>query len=360
MASLNPPTAQASLAAALSSEIDRVLSSLVPAGSQVALVNFANHSNPGDPAIWLGQQIALRRIGVSIGYQCAWSSYDRETLARSVPEGVILLNGGGNFGDLYRGQQQTREQLLEDFVGRPVIQLPQSICFENEVNLDRMRRLCEGQGNFTLLVRERQSLAMAERYFDVPSQLCPDMAFALGSLQRVANPTTAIMWLARQDRESTGYESPRREPHVWVTDWIGPVPGEPAPQLAIRLASRVNRLLVAKLAAGTRAPRWLWRVLAPTFRPMARHWVQRGLWVLSQGQGVITDRLHGHILAVLLGIPHVVMDNNYGKVRSVYETYTSISQLAHWAETAEQALEIARTLVPDWDRSGASATPGVP
>ena len=66
--------------------------------------------------------------------------------------------------------------------------------------------------------------------------------------------------------------------------------------------------------------------------------------MLSKGRAVITDRLHAHILCVLLGIPHVVLDNSYGKVRSFYDTWTSDCDLAYWSDSAAEALTIALAL----------------
>ena len=60
--------------------------------------------------------------------------------------------------------------------------------------------------------------------------------------------------------------------------------------------------------------------------------------MLAAGHTVITDRLHGHILSLLLGIPHVVLDNSYGKVRAFYETWTRDAPIVRWAETAADAV----------------------
>jgi len=50
--------------------------------------------------------------------------------------------------------------------------------------------------------------------------------------------------------------------------------------------------------------------------------VARGLRLLSRGQTIATDRLHGHILALLLDIPHIVFDNDYGKIGRYVATWT--------------------------------------
>jgi len=67
----------------------------------------------------------------------------------------------------------------------------------------------------------------------------------------------------------------------------------------------------------------------------------RGCRVLSQGRLVITDRLHGHILSLLMGIPHVLLDNSYGKVRRFYEAWTKEFESVRWADVPAQALEQA-------------------
>ncbi len=87
--------------------------------------------------------------------------------------------------------------------------------------------------------------------------------------------------------------------------------------------------------------RWGWRVLASTFEPLANEWVDRGASLLKQGRVVVTDRLHGHILALLLGVPHVLLDNSTGKVRSTYDTWTSSSPNVAFAESSEDALAAA-------------------
>lgn len=334
------------LVASLSAEIDRVFAALLPRGTRVALVNFPNHCNAGDPALWLGEVAALRRAGARIVHRTSWASYRRDSLARALgDDGTILLHGGGNFGDLYpHNQATTRERVLADFPRHRTIQLPQSIWFRDPANRDRLRRLCEAHADFTLLVREAQSLAIAQTHFAVPARLCPDMAFALGSRPRCTGAEVDVLWLARTDPEAAGHVTPTGAPDVAVLDWLGPVAGEPTWPLRDRIAHALNRRL--HLAADRQPTHGTWRgrAVATTFAPLARRWVERGCQILSRGRVVVTDRLHGHILAVLQDIPHVVLDNNYGKLRSLYETWTHESRMAHWAESADAALALARTL----------------
>jgi pyruvyl transferase EpsO len=61
---------------------------------------------------------------------------------------------------------------------------------------------------------------------------------------------------------------------------------------------------------------------------------------------VVTDRLHGHILALLLGIPHVVLDNSYGKLHHFIRTWTHASPLVRMAAAPDEATALARELLP--------------
>ena len=115
-----------------------------PGGTRVALVNFPNHANAGDSAIWLGALASLRRMQVHVAYRASWATYEPTALRRALGDGVVLLQGGGNFGDLYPANQQaTRERVLADLADVRTIQLPQSLHFDDPANLERMRRLCE-------------------------------------------------------------------------------------------------------------------------------------------------------------------------------------------------------------------------
>ena len=73
----------------------------------------------------------------------------------------------------------------------------------------------------------------------------------------------------------------------------------------------------------------------------------RGCSLMASARVVVTDRLHAHILCVLLGVPHVLLDNSYGKVRGFYEAWTSECSFARWADSADEALIEARALLAE-------------
>lgn len=348
------PHPDAGLLQDLSARIDAGLRDALGGAREVALVNFPNHGNPGDPAIWLGELAALQRLGVRIRYQCAWCTYSPRALRRALPKHApVLINGGGNFGDLYAGQQGLRERLLAELTDRRIIQLPQSIHFRDRANLDRVRKLVSDHGNVTLLVREQRSEEVARAEFDADVRLLPDMALALGPLQPPAvSPTTDVLWLHRLpgDPEYVEHGAPDPAVRSRTVEWLQAVDPEPAwPAPAARARAR-NEKLLPRCRDDARWAALAWRQLGATFAPLAEGYVRRGLAILGYGRVLVTDKLHGHLLALLAGIPHVVMDNAYGKVSGTYRTWTQPSTLAHWAEDGERAREIARQLLEDAPR----------
>lgn len=320
----------ADVVAGLQREIEAVLRPLLAEGPVTALVDFPNYPNVGDSAIYLGQLAILRSLGIPAPrFICDFRTYDRRALARAVGDGIILLTGGGSFGDLWPTAQECREDILRAFPRHRVIQLPQTLHFSSAGVLDRARRVVNDHQRFVLLVRDHRSLEMARREFAGEVRLCPDMAFALGMLRRAGPPSQRAVWLSRSDKERA--ISPRPDAETVVADWLD----EPS-----TLLRRTNYALMG--ATLRLPPRALWRrLLIATYRPLARQRLERGMALLSAGDVIITDRLHGHILALLLGIPHVLLDDANGKLSSFHETWTYDVSGVRLARDAVEALDLA-------------------
>jgi pyruvyl transferase EpsO len=332
-------TARHAFAVEAAAALEAALAPVLIRGRPVALANFPNHNNPGDNAVWLGAKALLRRLGVPVGYTCSPLTFDAAAMRAAVGDGPLLLNGGGNFGDVYRGQQDLREHVLEHCTDRHVIQLPQSMWFRDAANAARMGRLCRLHPRFTLFVRERPSLRIATEVLGVQPRFAPDLALALGPLRTGATPRVPILWLGRHDPERV--ERPAPPPDIPFVDWVqAPADADFSPSARALLAE--NQSLIQAAVAGDASAK---ARAAATFDGLARAWLARGLHILGSARVVITDRLHAHELATLLGIPHVVLDNANGKVRSIFEAWSGRSGLAHWAETTDEAVALARRLV---------------
>lgn len=57
----------------------------------------------------------------------------------------------------------------------------------------------------------------------------------------------------------------------------------------------------------------------------------------------LTDSFPGHILATLMGVPHVLNNNKVGKVAAYYETWTSTCPLGKLANSVDEAEDYAKS-----------------
>jgi pyruvyl transferase EpsO len=325
------------LISALGAKLGEALRGIVTSGMPVALLDFPRYRNVGDSAIWLGERRLLAELGVASVYTCDRLTFSPEALNKSLPEGPILLSGGGNFGDLWPDHQNFRERVIEAFHDRTIVQLPQSAWFGDARNLDRARSVMSRHPDITLLWRDGPSLELARKHFDARSILCPDMAFALGPLARPERPEVDIVWLGRDDDESTLRPAP--DERIEFVDWVHDGPGMAR---FLRLQGTLANFARPGLARRNTGP--VGRLVDLLSDSMARDNLRAGVQILSRARVVITNRLHGHILSVLLDIPHVLLDTEQRKVSSFVETWTGNCSLTSWAQSPSDAVRAARAL----------------
>jgi pyruvyl transferase EpsO len=65
--------------------------------------------------------------------------------------------------------------------------------------------------------------------------------------------------------------------------------------------------------------------------------LRRGIAMLSVGERLVTDRLHGHVLACLLGVDHVVVNDRFGKIEAMWRTWTHRFTCAQFSATWAEA-----------------------
>jgi exopolysaccharide biosynthesis predicted pyruvyltransferase EpsI len=322
----------------LGDDVHAVLARALRQVDACALVDFPRHRNAGDSAIWLGEVTALHALGVAVRATCDRTTYSSSSLRRKVGDHPILLHGGGNLGDLYPTHQELRERVLTDFRGHPTVQLTQSIQFNDPANLERMRRVVAQHGALTIIVRDERSEAIAREKFDAHIERCPDLAFGIGPIARPLAARVPVLRLARIDREAAGDGGPAGA-HTF--DWLAP----PASR-RVRLRFAASDGLVQVAVGGGRMPGLLpARSRKLAYDAYARQNVDRAARLLSGGEVVVTDRLHGHILCALLGIPHVLVDDKYGKVGSFYASWTSGLRTARFARDPSQVAPLADELL---------------
>lgn len=312
------------LIARLQAEIHKILGPLVPTSGNIALLDFPHHDNVGDNAIWLGEiAYFYRMFKIRPAYVCTCEETAWEELEKALPLGTIFLSGGGNFGDLWLKNQVFREQVLERFRNWKIVQLPQSLNFSNPDVLKRTAGFIDAHPDFTLLVRDCNSFAIAKNSFTCRVELCPDMAFCLGPLERLGQPSYKHLFIIRPNTDKERLETleaPTSSSDTLITDWL-------SDDLEIykKVRNQTLRELIPTLGINALDKQ---RRRELRYRRLAEAQLKRGMQLLSSGSFVVTDRLHAHILCTLLDIPHTALDNNYGKLSSFIETWATAPIIA--------------------------------
>jgi len=323
---------------------------LVDRGASYALIDFPQHANVGDNAIWLGERALLAEIiGDEPAYVCTYKSFDAEALEAACPTGPIFLHGGGNFGDIWPVHQAFRERILDRMRGRRVIQLPQTIAFSDPRHVGTLRERIAKHGDFHLFVRDSVSLAFAQANLDCAVESTPDAAVGMGTLARRGRLRSDIVLLLRTDKEKAGQDMSclLGLPASCAFDWLDEFS---LFRRKVALLAKTSAYMAGRFDPNKR------RLTAFDFTAKSR--VARGLRMLSSGKIVVTDRLHAHILSVLLDIPHIAMDNNYGKISNYINAWNKDYKkvlLAARPQDVPRLLDQAKSMLRDVTTSNLSA-----
>ncbi len=313
------PTGHADLIDALSRRLLTDLAPVLPPGTRVALLGHPAHANVGDTAIWLGQLELVRRLGLELVWVSDEHHVDAARLRHLLGrDGVVLITGGGNFGDLWPTMEAVRNEVLASCRGMKVVQLPQSICFVDERRANATRELLHGHGDVTVFLRDPISVAYAREVLQIEPHLTTDVAVVLGALPRPCAPSLDVVYLRRSDKESIHWTVPDLGHRVHVGDWPAAETEWPGRLRALARIIDGGRRFGKLPGIGVA----LERQRARAFRPLADGVLALGVEHLSRGRVLVTDRLHAHLLATMLGLPNVVIDTNNAKVSGFVTTWT--------------------------------------
>lgn len=299
-----------------------------------ALLDVPDYGNVGDSAIWAGEVAWLdRNVGVPPAYICDHRDPLQDVNA-AIGNSSILLQGGGNFGDVWPQFQRFREAVISSNGNNPIVHFPQSFHFSDQSAVEKAAAAFSKAKQLCLLVRDHESFELATKNFDCKVAMCPDMAFALGPLQKIGTPDLDVLLLLRTDKEGTGQKTGLL-PSGWEqADWL-----EDSPNLhrdALRETRRdalisFNPAKWSKRARRNHYYNWL-----------ADRRLERGVRQLSRARFIITDRLHVHIVSTLLGLPHCFLDNHYGKIARFSAAFSTKWTQSYQATTLPEAVARAQ------------------
>ncbi|MDR0559613.1 MAG: polysaccharide pyruvyl transferase family protein [Prevotellaceae bacterium] len=285
------------------------------------LLDLPYYTNVGDTLIWQGALDFLK----TLPYKCLYSSSAENYRTTEIDNNVIiLLTGGGNFGDLWRRHQIFRRKIIAAFPNNTIILLPQSVFYKDFSLLKEDAEIFSQHKNLTMCFRDINSLDTACKYFQNSRNiLLPDMAFCIDMSKwkkyiRQTEPQK-ILYLDRKDCEKNDSQHydiipPEAENHDWTAM-------EKMPhgfvlfkklQFLLQKIDKISGLQLNDTVSD-----------AVYQKIMRKYFICSGISFLSAYSTVYTTRLHGAILSVLLDKPVNIFDNSYGKNSSFYNTWLS-------------------------------------
>ncbi|MGU3410354.1 polysaccharide pyruvyl transferase family protein [Microbacterium sp. M1A1_1b] len=266
--------------------------------TSVVLTDFPDYGNIGDSAIALGQRRFWDESGVELTKVQSQPTLTRSTLHSMT---AVAINGGGNLGGLYPNSDAHRYRLAAELPSQTLlIQEPQTVHFASESSRREFEDRFASRPNTRIAGRDHATLATLSLLMD-GVVLSPDPVHMLGFLPS-PDPIQKEVALRRNDGESTGRL-------IDGLDW----PPDPWDLNVLRWwANRSAEVPPIKNLFQRKPATWMEK---------AERRLARGIAYLSQGETIVTDRLHAMLLGLQMGRRVVATDNSYGKLSAYAETW---------------------------------------
>ncbi|MFL9989958.1 polysaccharide pyruvyl transferase family protein [Paraburkholderia sediminicola] len=291
---------------------------IIPQGEHIIFADYPVYFNIGDLLIFQGSENFFRDNNIVVDDR--FSLKEKSQLSKkAVGDRTIVLQGGGNFGDLYPWHQSFREEIVRQFPDNKIVLLPQTIHFYDNEKAKESAAIFRRHKKLHICVRDEKSYKFAVDFLSDKVYLLPDMAHWLygSSPFKPATPGAAkgTLWLIRGDKEQPEASHVSEVPVPggdFQGDW-NDLQKFSAPFLE-QWSSKFHR--VAGMAPV--------RIVRPwkMYLPMVRSIIEANVNFFSRYERVVTSRLHGHILGALLDKEIVLIDNSYGKNSGYYECWT--------------------------------------
>ena len=291
-----------------------------------AIIDYPNYLNPGDCAIWLGTRAFLEWVyGAPPVYISTIRNFNSRRCRRLLGEGTVFFLGGGNFGSTYAKHNKYRLDIIRSLPDCRLVVLPVSVAGlidGDSKNIDETQEVIGTHKNLTLFARDVSSQNVLSNFLDRPIELCPDLAHAF-DLDPLP-PMGGVTYLLRKDIETNLAEPVETQSGIKTWDW----PDLPA----LKAWNKAGKLLNS-------FPQYQIR---RHFQDLvARRKAEIALRPLIKSDVVVTDRLHGFLLAHALGRKVIILDNSTGKVASYWKTWRSNFSNVLLAKNQMEAIDLS-------------------
>lgn len=268
----------------------------------IILMGDPEYENLGDHAIAYATKAFIERTCSGYTFVSVpekYIKYSFFSVKREVEDSdVLLLQGGGNMGDLYPDQVEIRKKVILAFPKNKIVIMPQTIYFSN--GICQLPEYYADHKNLILVAREQTSYGIMQNLYGGRVLLTPDIVFSLlenMNLKADVERNNALICI-RDDIESANnadeikdfVEEQMRKVSLQI-EYISMVLDRP-----ITIAERNDEL-------------------------------EKLFEKFQNAKIVVTDRLHGMIIAAITKTPCVVLPTFNHKVTSCYEWIKNLNYI---------------------------------
>ena len=240
------------------------------------------------------------------------------TLRRCIKnDDVIVLQGGGNFGNLYEFADVFRKKILQAFPKNRIVIFPQTCYFtQDEAGrraLKEYQNIISKCNDITLYARDHVSYKKMVEYFKhIEIKEARDIVSSLDLADYASDSREGIILCLRSDKESA-------------------LPAKDKKRIMAYCEEFSSKVIISDTVVGWQFP-----------INMREDFLKKKWTVFGKAELVVTDRLHGMIFAMLTKTPCIILGNNHHKVRETYKTFQECDYL-FYAETVECVYDILKS-----------------
>ncbi|MCP9769387.1 exopolysaccharide biosynthesis protein [Lacihabitans sp. LS3-19] len=286
------------------------------------LLDVPNHRNIGDSLIWQGELNFFEYLN----FNCL-GQFNADTFDFSLDiskDTVILMHGGGNFGDLYRKFQNFRLKVIKNFPNNRIVILPQTVFYENFDLLDNDLKIMSNHKDLYICVRDKVSESLIKSYFDPKNVLLmPDMAFFLdfSIYHNKINNNDNTLFLKRTDKEFIRVEEVYKfNDKFEIKDWPT-FSNNRFYNFFLNKFDSIESRLSYFLKFIPLSSLFINSAYGLKSKMGREKLIDIGVDFFLKYNTIYTSRLHGLILGILLDKEVYIIDNSYGKNHNFYEAW---------------------------------------
>lgn len=268
---------------------------------KILLLQTPEHNNLGDHAIALAEKMWLEDNYPQ--YAIIEFSFDDikfrfNAIKRIVSkDDIIILPGGGNFGDLYTFEEVQRRKIIKSFTENKIIIMPQSINYSSTESgnkqLSKTKRVLDLHKDLTIVCRDEVSFNFAKTEFlKNKILLCPDIVHYMHGLVSEPEQRDGVLLSFRNDKEKVMSSSTRE-----------------------RIESFLESRNITFVFQDT-------VINECVYKENREQKIKEVLSLFAKSKLIITDRFHGVVFSVITDTPCIVFKSLDHKISEGIKWYT--------------------------------------